>query len=389
LLIVSHNAGGGTEMHVHDLITICKDRANVLLLEPRSKPWVRLSSCDPVSRVSLHFDVSEDLHSLVQVLRNCNVSRAHIHHLYNNEHYLCRLVEALDFPFDFTLHDYYVLSPQPHLVDRENRFVGEDLRAAADKLLRAGIAPTRPRSLDEWQSATRWLVTEASRVIVPSQDAQRRLTANLPEARTTVAAHPWIADEISPLAMSADTASPLRIGMLGTISEHKGAKVLLACAKLAQSRGHPLQFVVIGSVDARYRRKMQSAGVTITGAYHRSQLRGLVVEHRPALLWYASQCPETYSYTLSEGLILGLPLAVVDLGALPERVAGRPATWIKPWNLTPEQWIAFFLGVRGELSAASLSPPFLAEPPPAARSRFYQGEYLSWADRARCKLNGD
>jgi glycosyltransferase involved in cell wall biosynthesis len=223
-------------------------------------------------------------------------------------------------------------------------------------------------------------------VIVPSQDAQRRLAANLPAVRTTIAAHPWIADEIAPVPISADTASPLRIGMLGTISEHKGVKVLLACAKLARSRGDSLQFVVIGSVDARYRRKLQALGVTITGAYRRSQLSNLVVEHRPALLWYASQCPETYSYTLSEGLMLGLPLAVVDLGALPERVAGRPATWLKPWNLAPEQWIDFFLAIRSELSAASLSPPLTGAPAPAARSRFYEAEYLSWADRGRSNL---
>ena len=39
-------------------------------------------------------------------------------------------------------------------------------------------------------------------------------------------------------------------------------------------------------------------------------------------------CPETYSYTLTTAIDSGLPIVATEIGALPERLTGRPQTWI-------------------------------------------------------------
>lgn len=377
LLMVSHNAGGGTAKHVHDLIGVCCSRVNVLLLEPRAPPWVTVTWAAPEGGARLSFDAREDLPGLAQFLKDCAVSRLHIHHFYRNEHYLRQLVGALAVPFDFTVHDYYALAPQPHLAGRDGIFVGEDLLAAEPKLLRGGFSPTQPRSLAGWQAECRWLLTEAARVIVPSRDVRQRLSSHVPGIATILAAPPLTAGDAPPVPASLASREPLRVGLIGALGPHKGLRLLLACARLAKAGRQPLEFVVIGSVDRRHERELRDLGVTITGAYKSSDLTGLTADLRPALLWYPSQVPETFSYTLSEGMALRLPIAVVDLGALPERVGARAWTWVKPCSMDAAQWVEFFLDIRARHFLTG-GPPAPNGPAWDVTDEFYRMEYLSW-----------
>lgn len=81
---------------------------------------------------------------------------------------------------------------------------------------------------------------------------------------------------------------------------------------------------------------------------------------RPDIVWFPAQWPETYSYTLSAALQAGLPVAVPDIGAFAERVAGRAWSWICPWGQDGKGWVAFFTQLRAEHFATS-TPPALAQ----------------------------
>ena len=52
--------------------------------------------------------------------------------------------------------------------------------------------------------------------------------------------------------------------------------------------------------------------------------------------------PETYSYTLSAALEYGCMIAITDLGAPVERLAGRENSWALPWQTNAQQWAEFF-----------------------------------------------
>ncbi|MFZ7112438.1 MAG: hypothetical protein ACOWYE_12205, partial [Desulfatiglandales bacterium] len=77
----------------------------------------------------------------------------------------------------------------------------------------------------------------------------------------------------------------------------------------------------------------------------------LISKSDPHLIWFPAQWPETYSYTLSAALESGRPLVVPDIGAFPERVRGRPLTWVEPWDKPSDRWLEFFLDLRDRLSA--------------------------------------
>ena len=51
--------------------------------------------------------------------------RLHVHHMLFNESWLGAFLGASGLPYDITLHDYYFLALQPHLLDEEDRFAGD------------------------------------------------------------------------------------------------------------------------------------------------------------------------------------------------------------------------------------------------------------------------
>jgi glycosyltransferase involved in cell wall biosynthesis len=379
VLMVLHYSGGGAEKHVWDIVGLARERINSLLIMPTLEGPVAIMLAEPELPVKLHFDARTQWNELLALLRECNIARLHIHHLQGSEHYLRALVRELGLPFDFTAHDYYALSPQPHLIGRDGRFVGENLAAKAEELLEMSAAPTRPRSLTDWQAEHRWLLTEASRVIVPSHDVARRLHLHVPDLRPVVAAHPEVQNNIQSRRPVFSAGSPLRIALLGELALHKGLDVLSACARLAKAHRRLLEFQIIGAVDAHRARELLDLGVRITGRYDHADLPRLIHECAPHLLWYPAQAPESFSYTLSEGLLSNLPMVVPDLGALAERVGGRPWTWVMPWDLDSAAWNRFFLTIR-EQNFVTGTPPAPVGLPWNVTDEFYHGEYLSWTD---------
>ncbi len=377
ILFVGHHGGGGTEKHLRELAAYIGDRARILLLTPQFNGEILLTTLSVGEHATLCFDPLRELDELVAFLEACRLARIHIHHELGNEHYLAHLVHRLGKPFDFTVHDYYTLAPTPQLMGPDNRFVGEDLVANSVRLLSMSVCSKRPTSLIAWQSEHRWLLTDAARVIAPSHDVARRLTASIPELNVIVAVHPEKRVSHQQIHVERlDIHTHFRIAVLGQISPHKGSEVIRKCARLAQDNNYPLLFDIIGlpldGLDA-----LEWVRVRISGQYNDSDLQKLIRDRRPHLIWYPALWPETYSYTLSSGFDACLPVVVPNIGAFPERVAGRRWSWVCPWDRDPSTWVAFFMQIRAENFLAGVEPECPGGVAPN-RDNFYDHEYLSW-----------
>ncbi|MBV8573496.1 MAG: glycosyltransferase, partial [Acetobacteraceae bacterium] len=91
------------------------------------------------------------------------------------------------------------------------------------------------------------------------------------------------------------------------------------------------------------------ARITETGQYEDAELPRLLARVGPHLVWFPAQWPETYSYTLDAAIAAGLPIVASGIGAFPERLAGRPLTWLADPAATAETWIGTFQEVRAAL----------------------------------------
>jgi hypothetical protein len=73
---------------------------------------------------------------------------------------------------------------------------------------------------------------------------------------------------------------------------------------------------------------------------------------------------------------------VPRLGAFPERVSGRPWSWIVDWNLPPEQAVTTLMAIREHfVSGIPPSPPVheVVSGAPVGAADFYRTAYLGGA----------
>lgn len=382
ILFVSHVGGGGTEKHITDLAQKLRGHAHVFLLQPANhflwgpsfKPLLALSSLNGHTKQRIFFDPFRQIDDMIGVVRAIGVTRVHVHHLWGNEGYLRDFLSGLRLPWDVTIHDFYLIGPQAQLTGPDGRYVGGG-DENSDLLL--GEWKGRFGSLSRWRQHNSWLVEDASRVITPSVDARDRLAQYFPRAHFIAASHPelWSIPEKPIVGASLTASEPLRICILGQLSIHKGADLALGCARFAEREGLPLHFTLRGYL-AKPQTGPPPATFAVSGRYDDAFLLALLQQSEPHVIWFPALWPETYSYTLSAALLTAIPLVVPDIGAFPERVAGRPWSWVAPWDQSPADWCEFFLRLRERL--LTRKPP----PPPAlhaetATPNFYEGAYLT------------
>jgi len=328
LLFVAHGWGGGVRRHMTELAALIREHCNVLFLEPAAGDTVKLSWPLEGEAFSAYFSLPNDLPALASLLRSAGLERIHFHHVHGLPRAVLELPAATGTPYDCTLHDYYAICPQYHLVTEDGRYCGEPDAAGC-----AACIARRPHTWDmdigAWRSAFGRLLRDADRVIAPSRDMARRIARYHPDVELTVLAHP----EASTRAMPRVT----RVVTLGTLSPEKGLHVVEACARDAVARDLPLSFRVLGSTTEPVPIR-PDVPLSIQGQYPEGELASLLAADRPDVIWFPAQVPESYSYTLSAAMAAGVPIVAASLGAFPERLSNHPSARLVPWDAKPEVW---------------------------------------------------
>lgn len=370
ILVITHALGGGTDRHIHDVQAAVGPRANFLRLEPRPG-GLSLSVPGLAGHAEAVFTI-EQTDDLVAMLHSCGIDRVHVHHWLGYEVALQPLLDRLGAPFDLTIHDYFSICPQINLLPTPaSRYCGEPDAATCNACI-AGRPQHGAANITDWRMRHAWLLNEAERVICPSGDARDRIARYFPHARLIAVPHEVVAQaswRVQPTPQQ--PGEPVRIGVIGVIARHKGLDALAAAIEAADPR--EFQFVVIGSCDPKLPRHLRHR-VEETGPYKEADLPGLLKAARLHVAWFPATWPETYSYTLSAAINAELPIVAPALGAFPERLTGRPFTWLVQPTRDGAAVLTMFVAVRAKLlSNHGLSSGARTVDPVA----FYPNHYLA------------
>lgn len=389
VLFVGQADPGGTGTHIADLCRLLDGKANVLLLRPstpNSTSRVQLSLLNsPERQVEctqiVEFDVNLQFGELSKFLQVLAVKRIHIHNLRENEHYLRRLIDSLAVPFDFTLHDYYLLSPLLHLTDETGKFAGEPDDGNAIIHLKGTEFQSdkfvSTNGMADWREKHAWVVDRAERLIAPSLDCKQRFRHFYPQKKVLAAYHPGANAVNTPIVVEKLAREQfLKVLVVGSIGNHKGAAVLEQCALLSRQKQLPIAFHLVGS-SAYPLTTIPITELTVHGKYANEQLPERIAAIAPHLVWFPGQCAETFSYTFSEVCKLGLPVLVPAVGALPERAAGRDWSFVAPLNTNCEEWLNLFISIRNNHFLTGSAPNPYMRGCAAAAFDFYDAEYFS------------
>ena len=350
--MVTHSWGGGTQRHVNDLVNAVSGSVNVIDLRIVDSGF-ELSLPKYTNHYVLKVTNNNyDNDKLKRTLRAFSLSRIHIHQMLGREEILRSLIEELSIPFDITVHDYYIVCPQIHLHTRTlTEYCGELGVEQCNKCI-GEYNSFDARDIVDWRNGHAWFVENADRVICPSMDVKNRIARYYPKAKLVIAPHEansadsWVVN-----APKVTIDQRLRVAIIGHLTALKGREIVEACVR--EGVNLPIEFKLIGTAQPPFGQEMAKA-LQETGIYHESQLVDHLKTLAPHVIWFPIQVPETYGYTLTAAIDSGLPILASRIGALPERLGGRPLTWfMDDVAASASEWLAMFELIRERLLVSS------------------------------------
>ncbi|MBV5311448.1 glycosyltransferase, partial [Chromatium okenii] len=335
LLFISHDLGGGVERHLRELAQWLESTAEVLVLRTDGDDGLTLNWQRRSEDASLNFQRQQDFPRLRSLLRALRISRVHIQHLLGIADVAQQIVDALNVPYDLTVHDFFFICPRITLMHSAGYFCDQPPEAECNRCL-AMDRLARSRDIVAWRAEQeRWL-RGAARVLAPSHDSASRLQRIWSTLEVRIAAHDQLlkpSDFPPPNLRHWHSEMQRRVVVLGQLSAAKGLNLLVECAKDAAQRQLPLEFHLLGEP---LQPVPSSAAIPlfVHGAYAETELLARLHFLAPHLAWFPAQWPETWSYTLSACLAAGLPVVAPALGAFPERLATRTDATLLPLGLS-------------------------------------------------------
>jgi lipopolysaccharide biosynthesis protein/glycosyltransferase involved in cell wall biosynthesis len=342
IVLFDHDIGGGTNIYTQELtknVTAVGD--SVLRVYCYEAVWFvqwigngdgMLFFTSSLADLFKSLSMAPILRIIVNSLFGCPDIKAVISNIVS-------LTQRLGATLDVKIHDFYALCPSPHLLDFEGKYCGvpQDIEVCSRCLknnsgwfLSWYPETNKPTQIDEWRKPFVELFEAATMVTVFDQSSVEivRRAFKLENSKVKVVPHVinyFKCDD------RIDLTGPLHIGILGTLTHIKGADVVKEIFDYFSKHDLHIQLTVIGSSHVKL-----PIGVRVYGTYDRACLPTIVSQLGINVILMPSIVPETFSYTISEAMQMGLPIVAFDLGAQGNRVKQYELGKVVPLNSTPD-----------------------------------------------------
>jgi GT2 family glycosyltransferase/glycosyltransferase involved in cell wall biosynthesis len=334
ILHIMHGRSGGTEQHIRDLMHSDGGRCRHYLLSTMEDVW-QVKDANSGELLSFQFRYQADqlwadfLGGLCATFR---IQMCHVHHLAGCRAGLLEAFRALDIPYGFSVHDFFLACPTINLLNDAGAYCSGEIDLARCRSCLDGQTDFRGIDIAAWREAHAAFIKKAIFVIAPSRWAAEMFRHYFP--RDDIRVIPHGVDASMPHGTEMPTAKLMprdgrtSIGVLGAIGPVKGARRLEALVARSRERKLPLRWVVIGYLDRQFQAHQDADTLlTIHGQYLPEHMEALLDHYRVDLVLFPSAGPETYCYTLTEAWMAGRPVLVPPIGALHERVQSSGAGW--------------------------------------------------------------
>ena len=269
------------------------------------------------------------------------------------------------------LHDFYSLCPAVNLIDAQGKYCEVPSCEVCDKC----IPDNRSNACTEYESGTKWrakfweLLSNCDEIRAFSEDTAKLFKKAYPDVRN-LRVIPHAPHYLPPVEKIRKTTETFNIGLIGVLCYKKGLEVVKALAGYIEEKGLDIRLKLIGSSDE----EIESPVFSQTGRYTREEIPRLTLEQDIDMFLIPSVWPETFSYTTSEIISMGFPVAVLPVGAPVERVK-RYAKGLVLKNEQPENIVEEMTSLWKKLEGDRL--------PVEKHKILFVGEEISFASRYR------
>ncbi len=344
-------APGGVEHCVRDLVqSLAASRVVIAYPESGNLQVAEVIDGDLSNRNLYRFSLgyaperfchehAEVTRAFEEILDLFHIGWVHVHHLMFLPIDLAKVWRARGLPYVVTVHDYYPGCPSFNLLDMRTMTAccpesacDRARTEACQKALFTELAhpiPPDPVAFVEGHRAHFQALMDGAELVTFPSDTPRAILSRLlrlDAVPTEVIPH---GHRLPPKPAPAPRPDgPVRIALVGQVAyPSKGAHWHLAL--LQATAGRDVEWHVFGKTDLfGFDERLAALGRGVTVVQHGPYDRDTIVEKLvgagidfgvlvPA--W-----PETFSYTLSEMLAAGLPVVARRIGALADRLDGKP-----------------------------------------------------------------
>ncbi|GAA5180681.1 hypothetical protein GCM10025771_25770 [Niveibacterium umoris] len=320
-LVIDHSMGGGANLFRERVVADWIAQGDVVVLlsfrVSEMTPFVEIRDASGVILVQA-LKAFDSLRGallgarLAEIFLNCAVSFPDPDSLRD---FVAGLKAATDARLIIAIHEYFYVCPSHFLLDEDGRYCdipGPDrCSSCLSKQEEGFVSLTGERSVVAWRQRWAALLTLADEVRCFSESSIRLMKRAFAGVEMRAQLSPHYVVPLRPVARPKPDQTAVVVGIIGTISVHKGAQVVADLAAAIERRKAPVRIVIIGSVDAN----CPAGVVTETGPYDQDELPDIVERHGIGIALLPSICPETFSFVAHEILSMQLPLMSFDLGA--------------------------------------------------------------------------
>ena len=349
-LFICHDFGGGTKKYLTELSRRLEEEGyQALCLMPDMRNWTKLCSLGEI-KIYSRYNLSKttEFEALLKDLKSINVIHVHINSTigFNKESDLWQIPQKLEVDFDVTIHDYQFICPRINLTTAKNKYCGEPSSEACDVCIIKNSTyndVSLSNLFNELGSVKQWRnyylnnLRKARKILAPTYDVQKRISKYFPDLKIDVKYHPEFYQESTLSSyFPLESKSIYSVALIGAISDIKGYALIQECAAYALDFDLPIKFTIFGYTKDDLHLEEYS-NINIVGAFKNlNELKEKLNQNPCDIAAFLSIWPETYSYTLSEALFLGLLPFGLNIGAIGERIRQVPGGLVIKPCATPK-----------------------------------------------------
>ena len=339
IITVPQNWMGGAHAFVeHYIKEECQGKGVFLLRQIIDKSVAKLTLSD-LQKNNMTYTFEKTEPALTNLTKYLGITSIFVNHLITFDLlFIMNWIEHSKIPYTYFIHDYFCVCPNVNL-ECHAGFCASNMKNPICRL--AFLTMQLPQvSIENWRAIFSTFLSRAKHVYAPSkytagivrnfyrsvdiESKPHRIT--LPIVRTF---NPTFAER-----------AKLRIVFLGNMQRIKGEEYLLLANEFIQSKGLPIEFVVMGSYYEEFKIGSKQ-GIIFTSRYDNKNVSGLLAFFETAIVAQLSTVFETYCYAASEAILSGYPVLALNIGAHASRIMQHDCGWILPIG-TPSRGIEEF-----------------------------------------------
>ena len=336
---------GGTSLHIKDLIlSNLKNNIASFVLAPDKFDLQRMKlylytdnyareianyKTDLGNYGQINYTNSKYKETLENIFDSFKIDILHVHHFLFQTFDAIDVAKARNIYSIITLHDLYMICPSINMVYKD-KYCEYDEKKDCSKCLknRYGV---NSNILTNWQNTCKKVLEKFDKRIVPSENTKRLFENVYKNLEIEVVEHGVTVIETKPKER---TSKEFNIAFVGAMAIHKGSNVLKDL--INKNNNSNIKIHLFGKSEDKTLTK-NTANYTNHGPYTRGELPQLLINNDIDLVCIFATWPETYSYTLTESYMAGVPVLTFDIGAVGDRVKKDDLGWTIEFNTNTEK----------------------------------------------------